>query len=161
MLDCRGNLRVYTYSRVLAQHDFCMGWLEKIWYSSVGCPRNNQIFFRLESKWTEAQSVSVVSRNQTNIFLVCFSVLDRYRNNRNKPKKSPKNKSLFGCPRNNYFFSVQTETNRNSTCFGCFSVCFFAKPKRIFFVCFGVSDQYRNNRNKQNLWYGEIKRFIF
>ncbi len=136
------------------------------------------------------------------------------------------------------FFSVRTETNRNSICFGCFSVC-FAKPKYIFFglfrfdsvfrtciettetnrtlskqtetnqknlrntfsirgsskqlifflglnrnkpklnlfwlffgmffrqapkffsVCFGVSDQYRNNRNKQNLWYGELKRLIF
>ncbi len=121
-------------------------------------------------------------------------------------------------------FSVRTETNRNSICFGCFSVC-FAKPtiffrfvsvfrtgiettetnrknlwttlstrvssKRLIFfrfepkqtetqsvsvvfqcvfsrnppkkfsVCFGVSDRYRNNRNKQNLWYGELKRFIF
>ncbi len=34
------------------------------------------------------------------------------------------------------FFSVQTETNRNSTCFGCFSV-FFAKPPK------NVSDLFR------------------
>jgi hypothetical protein len=47
------------------------------------------------------------------------------------------------------FFSVQTETNRNSICFGCFSVC-FAKPKNIFSVCFSVSDRYRNKRNKRN-----------
>jgi hypothetical protein len=47
------------------------------------------------------------------------------------------------------FFSVPTETNRNSICFGCFSVC-FTKPKNIFSVCFGVLDRYRNNRNKQN-----------
>ncbi len=48
--------------------------------------------------------------------------------------------SKVGCPRNNQiFFSVRTETNRNSICFGCFSVC-FAKPKNIFFglfQCFG------------------------
>ncbi len=30
------------------------------------------------------------------------------------------------------FFSVRTEANRNSICFGCFSVC-FAKAKNIFF----------------------------
>ncbi len=45
--------------------------------------------------------------------------------------------------------SKQSETNRNSICFGCFSVC-FAKQKTFFSVCFGVSDQYWNNRNKQN-----------
>ncbi len=33
------------------------------------------------------------------------------------------------------FFSVRTKTNRNSICFGCFSVC-FAKPKNIFFGLF-------------------------
>ncbi len=33
------------------------------------------------------------------------------------------------------FFSVRTETNRNSICFGCFSVC-FAKPKNSFFGLF-------------------------
>ncbi len=57
---------------------------------------------------------------------------------------------VLGCPRNNQiFFSVRTKTNRNSICFGCFSVC-FAKPKNIFSVCLCVSDRYRNNRNKQN-----------
>ncbi len=35
------------------------------------------------------------------------------------------------------FFSVRTETNQNSICFVCFSVC-FAKPKNIFSVCFGL-----------------------
>jgi hypothetical protein len=35
------------------------------------------------------------------------------------------------------FFLVRTETNRNSICFGCFSVC-FAKPKNIFSVCFSL-----------------------
>jgi hypothetical protein len=133
-----------------------------------------------------------------------------------------------------FFFSVRTETNQNSICLGCFSVC-FAKPKNIFSVgyglfrcfgpvlkqpnkqnfvetnrknlkktfsirgsskplifflssnrnkpkinlfplffgllfretkiffpvCFDVSDRYQNNQNKQNLWYGELKRLIF
>jgi hypothetical protein len=41
-----------------------------------------------------------------------------------------------GCPRNNQKnFSVRTETNQNSICFSCFSIC-FAKPKNIFFGLF-------------------------
>jgi hypothetical protein len=59
------------------------------------------------------------------------------------------------------FFPVRTKTNRNSICFGRFSVCFFVKPKKNFSVCFDVSDLYRNYWNKQNLWYGELKRLIF
>jgi hypothetical protein len=35
------------------------------------------------------------------------------------------------------FFSVRTETNRNSIFFGYFLVC-FAKPINIFWVCFGL-----------------------
>ncbi len=43
-----------------------------------------------------------------------------------------------GCPWNNqFFFPDQTETNRNSICFGCFSVC-FAKPNKFFWICFGL-----------------------
>ncbi len=61
-----------------------------------------------------------------------------------------------GCPRNNQiFFPVRTKTNRNSICFGCFSVC-FAKPKNFFFGlfrCFGpVSKQPKQTelcRNKR------------
>jgi hypothetical protein len=48
-----------------------------------------------------------------------------------------------GCPRNDQnFFSVQTETNRNSICFGCFSVC-FAKPKKKFFGLFRFVSVFR------------------
>jgi hypothetical protein len=61
------------------------------------------------------------------------------------------------CPRNNQiFFSVRTETNPNSICFDCFSVC-FAKPKNIFFGlfrCFGLilkqPKQTQLCRNKPN-----------
>ncbi len=45
--------------------------------------------------------------------------------------------------------SVQTETNRNKICFAFVSVR-FVKPKIFFSVCYGVSNLYRNNRNKQN-----------
>ncbi len=31
------------------------------------------------------------------------------------------------------------------------SIC-FAKPKKKFSVCFGVSDQYQNNQNKLNFF---------
>ncbi len=59
-----------------------------------------------------------------------------------------------GCPRNNQiFFSVWTETNRNSICFSCFSVC-FAKSKNIFFGlfrCFGqVSKQPKQTELGEN-----------
>jgi hypothetical protein len=65
----------------------------------------------------------------------------------------------IGCPRNNQIlFSVRTETNWNSICFVCFSVC-FTKPKNIFSVCFGVSDRYRNNQNKQNFLKTNRKNF--
>ncbi len=114
------------------------------------------IFLRFELKQTETQSVWVVFwfvlRNQKNFFRfvsVCFCVSDGYQNNRNKqnflktnrnkPKKSPKKLSLLGVLENvNFFFSVRTETNRNSICFGCFSVCFFAKPKIIKIFFFGL-----------------------
>ncbi len=100
-----------------------------------------------------------VSRNQTNFFSVCFSFSNLYRNNRNKPKKSQESKSLLGCPRT--INSVRTKTNQNSTCFGCFWFVFFAKPNKIFSVCFGVLDRYWSNRNKQNLWYWELNGLYF
>jgi hypothetical protein len=56
------------------------------------------------------------------------------------------------------FFSVRTETNRNTICFGWFSVC-FAKPKNYFFGlfrCFGPvlkqpkqTDLFRNKPKKR------------
>jgi hypothetical protein len=60
----------------------------------------------------------------------------------------------IGCPRNKQiFFSVRTETYRNTICFGWFLVC-FAKPKNYFFGlfrCFGpvlkqpkLTDLFRN-----------------
>jgi hypothetical protein len=60
-----------------------------------------------------------------------------------------------------FFFSVRTETNRTQPDLVVFRFVFWQKQTTFFSVCFGVSDQYRNNRNKQNLWYGEIKMFIF
>jgi hypothetical protein len=143
------------------------------WTSEVGSPRNNQIFFRFVPKQTEIQSVSVVfrfvSRNQKQFFRffrfvsVCFGVSDRYRNKRNKQNFVETNRSkqknlqkTFSIRWSWKLLIFFLSSNRNSICFGWFSVCFFAKPKRFFSVCFGVSDRYRNNRNKQNLWYREF-----
>jgi hypothetical protein len=49
-------------------------------------------------------------------------------------EKISKKSFILGCPQNNYFFSVQTKTNRNSICFGCFSVCAEAQKKFGGFV---------------------------
>jgi hypothetical protein len=54
--------------------------------------------------------------------------------------------SRLGCPRNE---KKNFGSNRNKICFAFVSVC-FVKPKKKFFGCFGVSNLYRNNRNKQS-----------
>ena len=57
----------------------------------------------------------------------------------------PSQGTWVGCPRNNQiFFSVRTETNRNSICFSCFSVC-FAKPKNFFFGLFRFVSVFRTS----------------
>ncbi len=62
----------------------------------------------------------------------------------------------LGCPRNNQIlFSVRTETNQNSICFDCFSVC-FAKPKIFFFRLFRFVSVFRTGiettkTNRNNL----------
>ncbi len=119
---------------------------------SLGLGEGGMFFFRFELKQTETQSVSVVfrfvSRNQKTFFSLCFGLFRCFgpvkttETNRifsKQTEKISKKHSLLGGPRNHYFFfSVQTETNRNSICFGCFSVCFFVKPKKFFPVCFGL-----------------------
>jgi hypothetical protein len=45
-----------------------------------------------------------------------------------------------------------------------FGLLFHETQQKIFrfvSVYFDVSERYRNNQNKQNLWYGELKRLIF
>jgi hypothetical protein len=113
-------------------------------------------FFRFEQKQTETQSVSVifrfVSRNQktffrfVSVFRTGIETIETHIIfSKQTEKKSPKTFSIRGSSKPLIFFSVRTETNRNSICFGCFSVCFFAKPKHFFsglFRCFGpVSKQ--------------------
>jgi hypothetical protein len=129
-------------------------------YSPLGCPRNNQFFFWFEPKRTESQSVSVVfwfvSRNQINFFSVCFGVSVRYRNNRNKPEQtekiSKKQNYITVSSKQLILFSVRTKTNRNSTCFGCFSFLFFSRNQTNFFsVCFGVFCLFRLFRNTETL----------
>ncbi len=112
--------------------------------SYLGCPRNNQIFFRFKPKQTETQSVSVVFRfvsRTKNIFFGlfrCFGPVSKQTEfSRNKPNKSPKNVLYQGVLETiNFFFLGSNQNKPNSICFGCFSVCFFAKPKNIFFGSF-------------------------
>jgi hypothetical protein len=100
-----------------------------------------KICFRFEPKQTETQSVSVVfrfvSRNQKTFFSVCFSVSDRYRNNRNKPKKSPKNVLYEEVLETVNFFSrfepKQTKTQSVSV---VFRFAFSRNPKFFFCVLF-------------------------
>jgi hypothetical protein len=78
-------------------------------------------------------------------------------------EKISKKLSLLGRPRSSYiFFSrfepTQTETQSVSV---VFQFVFLRNQKKMFLVCFGVSERYRNNQNKQNLWYEELKRLIF
>jgi hypothetical protein len=142
--------------------------------SGIGCHRNSQIFFRFEPKQTETQSVPVVfrfvSRNQqkqiSGLFqfvLVFRTGIETTETNRTLSKQTETNRkklqktfSSRGSSKKLIFFSVRTEKNRNSICFGCFSVCFSRNPKK-FFGLFRCSGPVRNNRNKQNLWYGEFK----
>ncbi len=76
---------------------------------------------------------------------VCFGVSDRYRNNRNKQnfiETNQKNlQKMFSIRGSSKPLILFLGSNRNSICFGCFSVCFFAKPANFFFFglfrCFG------------------------
>ncbi len=69
--------------------------------------------------------------------------------------------SIRGSSKQLIFFLGLNRNKPKLNLFRLFFGLFFAKPKILFSVCFGVSDRYRNNRNKQNLWYGELKRLIF
>jgi hypothetical protein len=83
--------------------------------SGLGCPRNKQKICWFQPKQTETRSVS---RNQKQKILVCFSVLNLYRNNGNK-------QNCFETNRNNPKFSEEKKKICSlSNCFGWSSVCF-------------------------------------
>jgi hypothetical protein len=134
----------------------------------VGCPRNNQFFFSVRTE-TNQNSVSVVfrfvSRNQKTFFLVCFGVLDRYWNNRNKQnlietnrKNLRKTFSSRGSSKPLIFFLGLNRNKPKLNLFRLFFSLLFRKTQKFFLrfvsVCFDVSDRYRNNWNKQNSWLG-------
>ncbi len=118
---------------------------------SVCFAKPKNIFFSLF--WFDLAFRTCIETTETNRTLSKQTETNR--------KNVQKTFSIRGSSKQLIFFLVWTKTNRNLICFGCFSVCFFAEPKNCFSVCFGVSDRNRNNRNKQNLWYGELKRLIF
>ncbi len=89
---------------------------------------------------------SVCFAKQKNIFFGLFRFVSVFRTgnettetNRTLSKQTEKifkKRFLLGGLRNRlFFFLVRTETNRNSICFGRFSVCLFAKPKKFVSVC--------------------------
>ncbi len=106
-----------------------------------------KFLFRFEPKQTETQSVSVVfrfvSRNQKSFFSVCFGLFRCFgpvskqpkqtEFSRNKPKQTEKSPKNLGVLETVNFFSrfepKQTETQS-------VLVCFFGKPKKIFFGLF-------------------------
>jgi hypothetical protein len=137
----------------------------------VGCPRNNEIFDQFEPKQTETQSVSVVfrfvSRNQKTFFFGLFRFvfqtgMETTKTNRTfstKKKKSPKKFSIRGSLKPLFFVSrFEPELNLFQLFFG---LLFRETKKFVFLVCFGLFDVSDRYQNKQNLWYGELKRLIF
>ncbi len=63
----------------------------------------------------------------------------------NKPKKSPKKFSIRGSQKPLIFFLGSNRKNRNSICFGCFLVCFFAKAKNFFLGLFRFVQMFRTS----------------
>jgi hypothetical protein len=75
--------------------------------------------------------------------LVCFSVSDRYRNNRNKQsfletnrKNLQKTFSIRGSAKKLIFFLGSNRKKPKLNLFSCFSVCYFTKPQYFFFGLF-------------------------
>jgi hypothetical protein len=110
--------------------------------SALGCPGNNKKNFSVRTETNRNlfcfEFFRFVSRNQTTFFSVCFGVLDLYQNNRNKQNFLETNRKTLQKP-----FSIRRSSkplilflgpnwNRNSVCLGCFSVCFYTKPKNFF-----------------------------
>ncbi len=135
----------------------------------VGCPWNNQIFFWVQTK---TQSVSIVlglfceTKNHffwfVSVFRTGINTTETNRISSKQTEKSSINILYWGVLKTVNFFSQfepkQTKTQSVSV---VFQFAFSRNQKFFVWVCFDVLDQYRNNRNKQNLWYGELKRLIF
>ncbi len=136
--------------------------------------KQSNFFFRFKLKQTETQSVLVVfrfvSQNSKTFFSVCFGVLNQYRNKQNFLETNRKNLhkmfSIRGSSKLliNFVSRFEPKQTETQSVLVVFQFA-FSRNQTIFFrivsVCFYVLDWYRNNRNKQNLWYGELKRLIF
>ncbi len=144
--------------------------------AGVGCPRNNKKNFLFRTKANRNPicfgCFLVCSRNQKTVFSVCFAVSDRYRNNSNKQnfletnrKNLQKTFSMRGSSKPLIFCLGSNRNEPKLNLFWLFFGLLFRETTKKNFrfvqVCFDVSDRYRNNRNKQNLRYGELKRLIF
>jgi hypothetical protein len=151
-----GNLEGLSHER---------GWVK------LGCTRNNHIFFgsnRNEPKLNLFRlffSLLLETKLFFQFVSVCFGVLNRYRNNRNKPNQikiiSKKQISIRVSSKQLHFFRFAPKQTETQPVLIVFRFVFSRNPTKFWLVCFGVLDWYRNNQNKQNLWCGELKRFIF
>jgi hypothetical protein len=117
------------------------------------------IFFRFEPKQTETQSFSLFfglfCETQKNFFRfvsVFRTGVETTETNRILSKQTKTNRknlqkmfSIRGSSKPFFFFSVRTKTNRNLICLGCFSVCFFAKPKHFFGGLFRFFKMFRTS----------------
>ncbi len=111
-------------------------WFVSVFWISIETTETNRIF----SKQTEKIS------KKRSLVLKTINFLSRF-----QPKQTETQSVSvvfqFAFLRNqNIFFQFVL------VCFGLFW---------FVLVCFDVSDRYQNNWNKQNLWYGELKRLIF
>jgi hypothetical protein len=99
---------------------------------------SKQSNFFFKPKRTETQSVSVVFRfvlrNQTNFFRFVSVFRSGIETTETNKKNLQKTNLYQDVLKTINFFSVRTETNRNSTCFGLF---FSRNQTKFFSVCFG------------------------
>ncbi len=142
--------------------------------------KQSNFFFRFEPKQTETQSVSVVFRvcfaKPKNIFFSLFwfvsvfwTGIESTKTNgilsKQTEKISKKRCSIRRSSKPLIFFLGSNQNKLKLSLFRLFFGLLFRETKKFFFrfvfIWFDVSDRYRNNRNKQNLWYGELKRLIF
>ncbi len=149
---------------LLYDQEISLGWTRRFIVNRVSSKQSN--FFRFEPKQTETRSVSVVFRFVSRIkkfFSVCLGLFRCFGPVCKQLKQTEKTSKMLSIrvPSKQLLFfwfePKKTETQSVSVVFQFI----FSRNKKNFSVCFGVSDRYRNNRNKQNSWYGEFKRFIF
>jgi hypothetical protein len=106
----------------------------------VGCPRNNQIFFRFEPKQTETQSVSVCFAKPKNVFFGlfrCFGPALKQPKQTEQPKQTRKifkKRSLLRGPQNReFFFRLEPKHTKTQSVLVVFRLA-FSRNQQIFLL---------------------------